>query len=184
MVVQWLRLGAPNWGSLDSIPGGGIRSHVLKLRVHILQRRPGTTKYTHTHTHIYILHAHIYPTQFCNICIHINIYTHIYISRYTCVYIYIYICIHTHYTLWGLWVLVCTRFCLSPPSISGRYGIWFSMWFRPSYRLAGASPLLLDVQYLFLVGSNILLSMVVQQRVVIMEFSKEKMSARPSTLLS
>ena len=26
----------------------------------------------------------------------------------------------------SLWVLlVCTRFCLSPPSISGRYGVWF-----------------------------------------------------------
>ena len=42
----------------------------------------------------------------------------------------------------------------------------------------------LDVRYLFLVGSNILLSMVVQQRVVILEFSKEKMSTHPSTLLS
>ena len=39
----------------------------------------------------------------------------------------------------------------------------------------------LDVGYLFLVGSNILLSMVVQQRVVILEFSQEKMSACPST---
>ena len=26
-------------------------------------------------------------------------------------------------SLWGLWVLVCTRFCLSPLSISGGYGI-------------------------------------------------------------
>ena len=33
----------------------------------------------------------------------------------------------------------------------------------------------------FLVGSNILLSMVVQQQVVILEFSQEKMSAHPST---
>ena len=33
----------------------------------------------------------------------------------------------------------------------------------------------------FLVGSNILLSMVVQQRVVTLEFLQEKMSARPST---
>ena len=33
----------------------------------------------------------------------------------------------------------------------------------PSYRLTGASPLLLDMGYLFLVGSNILLSTVVQQ---------------------
>ena len=27
--------------------------------------------------------------------------------------------------LWGFWVLVRTRFCLSPPSISGGYGVWF-----------------------------------------------------------
>ena len=26
-------------------------------------------------------------------------------------------------SLWGLWVLVCTRFCLSPLSISDRYGV-------------------------------------------------------------
>jgi len=39
-------------------------------------------------------------------------------------------------------------------------------------------------EYLFIVGSNILLSMVVQQRVVILEFSKEKMSTGPSTLPS
>ena len=26
---------------------------------------------------------------------------------------------------WGPWVLVNTRFCLSPPSLSGRYGVWF-----------------------------------------------------------
>ena len=38
--------------------------------------------------------------------------------------------------------------------------------------------------YLFLVGSNILLLMVVQQQVVILEFSQEKMSAHPSTLNS
>ena len=36
----------------------------------------------------------------------------------------------------------------------------------PSYHVVGDSPLPLDVGYLFLVGSNILLLMVVQQRVV------------------
>ena len=36
----------------------------------------------------------------------------------------------------------------------------------------------------FLVGSNILPSMVVQQLVAILEFSLEKMSTHPSTLLS
>ena len=55
------------------------------------------------------------------------------------------------------------------------------MQFRPSDHLAGTSPLPLDVGYLFLVGSNILLSMVVKQQVVILEFSQEKMSASPST---
>ena len=44
-----------------------------------------------------------------------------------------------------------------------------------------ASSLPLDVGYLFLVGSNILLWVVVQQQVVILEFSQEKMSAHPST---
>ena len=55
------------------------------------------------------------------------------------------------------------------------------MRFHPSYHLAGASPLLLDIEYLFLVGSNNLLSTVVQQQVVILEFSQEKMSTHPST---
>ena len=40
----------------------------------------------------------------------------------------------------------------------------------------------LDVGYLFWVGANILQSTVVQQRVVVLEFSQEKMSAHPSTL--
>ena len=55
------------------------------------------------------------------------------------------------------------------------------MQFRPSCCQAGASPLPLDVGYLLLVGSNILLSTAVQQRVVILAFSQEKRSARPST---
>ena len=28
-------------------------------------------------------------------------------------------------SLWGLWILVHSRFCLVPLSISGRYGVWF-----------------------------------------------------------
>ena len=48
------------------------------------------------------------------------------------------------------------------------------------YHHAGASPLSLDVGYLFLVGSNILLWMVVQQQVIILEFLQEKMTAHPS----
>ena len=54
------------------------------------------------------------------------------------------------------------------------------MQFHPFFHLAGASPLPLDVGYLFLVGSNILLSMVVQQLVAILEFLQEKRSARPT----
>ena len=46
-----------------------------------------------------------------------------------------------------------------------------------------ASPLPLDVGYLFLVGSNFLQSTVIQQRVVVLEFSK-KMSTCPSALPS
>ena len=49
------------------------------------------------------------------------------------------------------------------------------MWFCPFCHLVGASPLLLDVRYLFLVGSNILQPMVVQQGVAVSEFS-QKMS--------
>lgn len=45
------------------------------------------------------------------------------------------------------------------------------MWFRPSYRLAVASPLPLDMGYLFLLGTNIIQLMIVQQQVVILEFA-------------
>ena len=40
------------------------------------------------------------------------------------------------------------KVCLSPLSVSGEYGVWFWTQFRPSYHLAGASPLFLDVGYL------------------------------------
>ena len=55
------------------------------------------------------------------------------------------------------------------------------MQFHPSYHVDGASPLSLDVGFLFcfvLVESNILLWMVVQQQVVILEFL-QKVSVRP-----
>ena len=55
------------------------------------------------------------------------------------------------------------------------------MRFSPSSCLVRASPLPLDVGYLFLVGFNILLSMVVQRLVAILEFLQEEMSAHPST---
>ena len=51
LVVQWLRLCAPNAGGLSSIPGQGTRSHMLQVRVlmqqwrsHMLQLRPCATK--------------------------------------------------------------------------------------------------------------------------------------------
>ena len=74
----------------------------------------------------------------------------------------------------GFWVLICNKVCLSPPSVFGGYWVWFWMWFHPSYHLVWASPLPFDVGYLFLVGSNIFLSMVVQQRVVILKFLYSK----------
>ena len=58
------------------------------------------------------------------------------------------------------------------------------MWFRPSYHLAGASPLPLHMGSLFLVESNFLLLMVFQWLVAILEFSQEKMSTCPSILPS
>ena len=49
---------------------------------------------------------------------------------------------------------------------------------HPSYHLVATSPLFLDMRYLVLiVGFNILLSMVVQQLVMILVFFQEKMSA-------
>ena len=40
------------------------------------------------------------------------------------------------------------KVCLSPLSVSGRNRVWFQMQIRPSYCLAGASPLPLCVGYL------------------------------------
>ena len=45
----------------------------------------------------------------------------------------------------------------------------FKCDFTPSYHLTGASHLPLDVGYIFLVGSNILLSLVIQQGIVILD---------------
>ena len=41
LVAQWVRLGAPNAGGLDLIPGRGARSHMLRQRSCVLQLRPG-----------------------------------------------------------------------------------------------------------------------------------------------
>ena len=67
--------------------------------------------------------------------------------------------------LWQVWGLILNTICLS-------------------YCLVWDSPLSSEVGYLFLMGSNFLLLMVVQQQVAILEFSQEKMSACPSTLPS
>ena len=37
LVVQWLRLRAPNTGGLGSISSQGTRSYMFQLRVHMLQ---------------------------------------------------------------------------------------------------------------------------------------------------
>ena len=58
------------------------------------------------------------------------------------------------------------------------------MRFHPSYHLVEAYSLPLDMGYIFLVGSNILLLMVVLQQVAILQFSQGRMCACPSTLPS
>ena len=52
---------------------------------------------------------------------------------------------------------------------------------RPSYHLAAAFSLSLDVGYLFLVGSSVLLSVAVQQLVTTLVLSQQEMNAWPST---
>ena len=44
LVVQWLRLRAPNAGGLGLISGQGSRSYMPQLRVCMLQLRPGAAK--------------------------------------------------------------------------------------------------------------------------------------------
>ena len=44
LVVQWLRLCAPNAGGLGLSPGQGTRSHMPQLRVGTLKLRPGVAK--------------------------------------------------------------------------------------------------------------------------------------------
>ena len=44
------------------------------------------------------------------------------------------------------------KVCLNPLRISSGYRVWFWLWFRPSYHLAGTSPLPLDMGYLFKVA--------------------------------
>ena len=51
---------------------------------------------------------------------------------------------------------------------------------EPFHRLVVASPLSLDMWYLFLVGSSVLLLMAVQQLAVILVLLQEEGSAQPS----
>ena len=44
LVVQWLRLHAPNAGGPGSIPGQGTRSRMPQLRAHMLRRRRGAAR--------------------------------------------------------------------------------------------------------------------------------------------
>ena len=71
LVVQWLSLCTPNAGDVGKIPGQRTRSHIPKLRVHMLQVKTqqaapktwcsqiskfkNTQTHTHTHTYIYSL---------------------------------------------------------------------------------------------------------------------------------
>ena len=67
------------------------------------------------------------------------------------------------------------QFLGHPP---GGYRIWFYHDFAPT--IFAASPLSLDVVYLFSVGSNSPLSMAIQQSIEILVFSQEEMSSGPS----
>ena len=73
------------------------------------------------------------------------------------------------------------RFCLSPPNISGGYGVLILNAILPLPPSCwGFSFALGCGVFFFLVGPNILLLMAAQQRVSILEFLQEK-SAHPST---
>ena len=78
----------------------------------------------------------------------------------------------------GLLWYKCSPICESPTQ-----QLWdlILLWLCPSYHLIVASPLSLDVGYLFLVSSSVFLLMIVQQLVVVLVFSQEGVRARPST---
>ena len=50
------------------------------------------------------------------------------------------------------WVLVCTRFCLCSPSLSGWYKVWVSLLLCPSSCLVAASPFVLGYGVYFFGG--------------------------------
>ena len=80
-------------------------------------------------------------------------------------------------SLWGFWVLVHTRLVLALQVSLVGMGFDSKCSSSPSTILLGL--LLCPWMWgIFLVGSNILLSMVVQQQIVILEFLQEKMSTQ------
>ena len=88
-------------------------------------------------------------------------------------------------SLWGLWVLVHTRFVWAFWAFLAGKGFDSKCDFTPPIVLLHhpwwrASPSPLDMGYIFLLGSNILQLTVVQQWVVVLEFPQEKMRAHPS----
>ena len=83
-------------------------------------------------------------------------------------------------SLWSLWVLVGTRFLWAIWGSLRGMGFDSKRYFAP-HHLAGASPLPLDVGCLFLVRSNIVLT-VVQQWVVILAHPSSPSSWKPHQL--
>ena len=78
---------------------------------------------------------------------------------------------------WCTWGFVCTLWV----SLVGMRFDFKHYWATPTILLGPYwGPLPLDVGYLSLVGSNILLSMVVQQLIATLVFSHEKMNVCPS----
>ena len=71
----------------------------------------------------------------------------------------------------------------SPVCGSPMYWVWDLIFIviAPPNHLIVASPLSLDIGYLFLVGSGIFLSMVTQSLVVILVFSKKEMNTCPTS---
>ena len=70
-----------------------------------------------------------------------------------------------------------------PPRVSGGYEVWFYHDYASTTTCCHSS-FVLDMGYLSLVGSSILLLMVFQQLVVILVLLQERMSTCPSTLSS
>ena len=53
LVVQWLRLHAPNAGGQGLILDQGTKSHILQLGSKAVKKKINKKKYIHTHTQLY-----------------------------------------------------------------------------------------------------------------------------------